>query len=51
MEAWWQELERHEIRATPALLNMSDRPQEAVAFLKVKLKPLKIGAAEVRARD
>jgi hypothetical protein len=48
MEAWWLDLEKPEIDAARALLNMADRPQESVAFLKTKMKPLKINAAEVR---
>jgi hypothetical protein len=49
MEAWWIDLEKGETDATRALLNMADRPGESVAYLKVKMKPLKITAAEVRA--
>ena len=49
MEAWWTDLEKWETDATRALLNMADRREEAVAFLKAKMKPLKITAAEVRA--
>jgi Spy/CpxP family protein refolding chaperone len=49
MEAWWVDLEKTETEATRALLNMSDRREETIAFLKAKMKPLKISAAEVRA--
>ena len=42
MEAWWADLEKPETDATRALLNMADRRDEAVAFLKAKMKPLKI---------
>ncbi len=49
MEAWWADLEKPETDATRALLNMADRREETVAFLKAKMKPLKISAAEVRA--
>ena len=49
MEAWWADLEKTETDATRALLNMADRREETVDFLKVKMKPLKISAAEVRA--
>jgi hypothetical protein len=48
-ESWWLELEKPEIDAARALLNMADRREEAVAFFKAKMKPLKINAAEVRA--
>jgi hypothetical protein len=49
MEAWWADLEKTETDATRALLNMADRRAETVDFLKAKMKPLKISAAEVRA--
>jgi hypothetical protein len=49
MEAWWADLEKPETEATRALLNMADRREETVDFLKAKMKPLKISAAEVRA--
>ncbi len=49
MEAWWKDLEKPETDATRALLNMADRREETVAFLKATMKPLKISAAEVRA--
>ncbi len=49
MEAWWADLEKDETAATRAVLNMADRREVTVAFLKSKLKPLKISAFEVRA--
>jgi hypothetical protein len=49
MDAWWADLERDETDSTRALLNLADRREEAVAFLKAKMKPLKISAAGVRA--
>ena len=48
-ESWWDDLEKPEIDAARALLNMADRREEAVAFLKTKMKPLKMTAAEIRA--
>src|SRR5690348_7786589 len=33
-EAWWADLEKGETDATRALLNLADRPGEAVVFLK-----------------
>ena len=49
MEVWWTDLEKDETAATRAVLNLNDRREVTVAFLKGKLKPLKISAAEVRA--
>jgi hypothetical protein len=49
MEAWWADLEKDETAATRALLNLADRRDETVTFLKAKMKPLKISAAGVRA--
>lgn len=49
MEAWWADLEKEETDATRALLNLADRSEETVRFLKGKMRPLKISAAEVRA--
>jgi hypothetical protein len=48
-EAWWQDLEKGETEATRALLNMADRREETIAFLKARMKSLKITAGEVRA--
>jgi hypothetical protein len=49
IDAWWADLEKDEIDATRALLNLADRREEAVAFLGSRLKPLRISAGEVRA--
>jgi hypothetical protein len=49
MEALWADLEKDEITATRALLNLADRRDEMVTFLKAKMRPLKITDAEVRA--
>ena len=49
LESWWRDLEKPEIDAARALLNLADRREESVAFFKTKMKPLKITAAEVRA--
>jgi len=42
MESLWVRLEKGELEASRALLHMAARPDEAVAFLKVTMKPLKI---------
>jgi hypothetical protein len=49
MEAWWVDLEKGETEATRALLKLSDRPEDTVAFLKKKMKPLTISSGEVKA--
>ncbi len=49
MDAWWADLEKDETAASRALLNLADRRDETVAFLKARMKPLKISAGEVRA--
>jgi hypothetical protein len=49
MERWWADLEKDEAAATRALLHLADTPEQAVAFVKTKLKPLKISPAEARA--
>jgi hypothetical protein len=49
-EAWWQDLEKWETEATRALLNLADRREETVAFLKARVTPLKITPGEVRAQ-
>ena len=41
-EDWWKNLEEEEAVASRALLKLSARPKAAVAFLKQKMKPLKI---------
>jgi hypothetical protein len=48
METLWVELEKGEEPATRALLRMADRPKVAVAFLKEKMRPLKVDAKRVR---
>ena len=47
-EAWWSDLEKGETPATRALLELADRPKDAVAFLATKLKPLTISSAHVK---
>jgi hypothetical protein len=49
METWWSDLETGDAAACRALLKLSARPNEAVPFLKGKLKPLKIDAERVKA--
>ena len=49
MDTWWADLEKAETDAALALLNMADRREETVEFLKAKIKPLKISAAKIRA--
>ena len=49
MEAWWVDLEKGDTAATRALLNLSDRPNDTVAFLKKKMKPLTISSGQVKA--
>ncbi len=48
LEAWWADLEQGETPATRALLKLADRPKEAVAFLKTKLKPLTVSSGQVK---
>ena len=48
MEAWWADLEKGETVATRALLNLSDRPNGAVAFLRSRMKPLTISSGQVK---
>jgi len=48
LETCWADLEKGETPATRALLNLADRPKEAVSFLKTKLKPLRISSGEVK---
>jgi hypothetical protein len=48
-ESWWLDLEKPEVEATRAVLNLADRREAAVAFLKTRMKRLKITAAKVRA--
>jgi hypothetical protein len=48
MEALWVDLEKGDIEATRALLKMSARPAESVAFLAKRMKPLGIDAEQVK---
>jgi hypothetical protein len=48
LEAWWADLEKGETPATRAVLNLADRPRDAVNFLKTKLKPLAISSERVK---
>jgi hypothetical protein len=48
MEALWAHLEKSEVEASRALLDLYNRPKEAVTFLKDKLKPLTISSGEVK---
>jgi hypothetical protein len=45
----WLDLEKGELEASRALLELCDRPKDAVAFLGKKMRPLKIDAEQVRA--
>lgn len=47
-ETWWSDLEKGDAPATRALLELADRPNDAVAFLARKLKPLTISSAQVK---
>ena len=47
-EAWWSDLEKGDAPAMRALLELADRPKDAVAFLAKKLKPLTISSAQVK---
>jgi hypothetical protein len=49
MEAWWADLEKGEHEANRAVLKLYDRPKDAVAFLKTKMKPLTISSGQVKA--
>jgi hypothetical protein len=49
MDAWWVDLEKGDTAATRALLNLSDRPKDTVAFLGKKMKPLTISSGQVKA--
>lgn len=48
LEPLWNDLEEGTAEASRALLKLSDRPAEAVAFLKAKLRPLKVDADLIR---
>jgi hypothetical protein len=47
-EAWWVALEEGDTAAARALLNLSDRPTETVAYLKKKMKPLTISSGQMK---
>jgi hypothetical protein len=47
--AWWADLEKGEADATRAILKLSQWPKESVAFLRGRLKPIKIEVDEVKA--
>ena len=49
MEACWADLEKDEATASRALLKMSTRPEEAVAFLKERMKPLVLDSVKLKA--
>jgi hypothetical protein len=49
METWWADLAKREPDASRALLNLATKPDAVVAFLKGKLRPLKIDAEAVKA--
>jgi hypothetical protein len=49
LEAWWSDLEKEEVAASRGLLELVDRPKEAVAFLKGKMKPLRITSGRAKA--
>jgi hypothetical protein len=49
LETWWVDLAKHEPDASRALLNLAAKPNAVVAFLKGKLRPLKIDAEAVKA--
>jgi hypothetical protein len=46
MQSWWDDLEKADPEASRALLKMSGKPAESVAFLKERLFPLKLEADE-----
>jgi hypothetical protein len=49
LEVCWADLEKGEPAATRALLEFADRPDETVAFLKTRLKPLAVSSGMVKA--
>jgi len=49
MEAWWADLEKGEAEASRALLNLSTQPEQAVAFLKDRIKPLLLDSVRLKA--
>ena len=48
MEASWADLEKGEVEATRALLGLYDRRNDAIPFLKGKMKPLAISSGGVK---
>ena len=46
MQSWWDDLEKSDPAASRALLKMSDKPAETIAFLKEHLQPLKLEVDE-----
>lgn len=48
LEAWWNDLELTEAVAARALLHLADYRNETVAYMKSRLKPLKISAERVQ---
>jgi hypothetical protein len=48
-EALWENLEKGAADASRALLALSDGPDQAVTFLRAKLKPLKLDALHLKA--
>ncbi len=49
IESLWADLEKGDLEASRALLNLSARPRDAVDFLKRKLKPLKLSSGQAKA--
>jgi hypothetical protein len=47
MERWWNDLQQPDPEASRALLNFSTKPQEATAFFKERLLPLKISEEDL----
>jgi hypothetical protein len=48
MEAWWADLEKGETDAMRALFNLSAAPNETVAFLKPRMKPLRLSSGQAK---
>ncbi|QEH33002.1 hypothetical protein OJF2_14940 [Aquisphaera giovannonii] len=49
LQALWEDLEKDDTEASRALLTLSTRPADAVAFLDEHLKPLKLDAVHLKA--
>ena len=47
MKAWWDDLAKPEPFSTKALLDFSSKPDQAVAFIKENLRPLKLEQTDV----